>query len=170
MAKALPTAYRVERLRNDHDRAAFSCGNEPLDRYFHSQAGQESRRRIASCYVLMSEEGAIAGYYTLSATNIALVDLPAGLARRLPRYPAVPATLMGRLAVDQRYRGQGMGELLLFDALSRTLRSDIASYAFVVDAKDETAQASYERYRFIRLSSTGRRLFLPLAEVAALFE
>ena len=77
---------------------------------------------------------------------------------------------MGRLAVDQRYRGQGMGELLLFDALSRTLRSDIASYAFVVDAKDETAQAFYERYRFIRLSSTGRRLFLPLAEVAALFE
>jgi predicted GNAT family N-acyltransferase len=170
MAKALASAYRFEPLGNHHDRAAFSCGVEPLDRYFHIQAGQESRRRVASCYVLVSEGGSIAGYYTLSATNVVLVDLPPDLAKRLPRYPAVPATLMGRLAVHQRQRGQGLGELLLFDAFSRTLRSEIASYAFVVDAKDDAAQAFYERYRFMRLSSAGRKLFLPLAEIAAFFK
>jgi predicted GNAT family N-acyltransferase len=91
------------------------------------------------------------------------------LAKRLPRYPVVPATLMGRLAVHQNRQGQGLGELLLFDAFSRTLRSDIASYAFVVDAKDDAAQAFYQRYDFMPLASGGRRLFLPLAEIAMLF-
>ena len=101
--------------------------------------------------------------------GIALVDLPAALARKLPRYPVVPATLMGRLAVDRQHQGHGLGELLLFDAFSRTLRSEIASYAFVVDAKDNSAQAFYEHYRFLQLAGTGRRLFLPLAEIAMLF-
>ncbi len=112
----------------------------------------------------------MAGYYTLSATNVALVDLPPAFAKRLPRYPVLPATLLGRLAVHRQRRGEGFGELLLFDAFSRALRSEIASYALVVDAKDEAAQAFYERYRFLKLPSAGRRLFLPLAEIAALFK
>lgn len=169
MATATPSAYRVEPLGDQHDRAAFSCGVVALDRYFHTQAGQDSRKRIASCFVLVAEDGSASGYYTLSATSIALADLPPDLARKLPRYPVVPATLMGRLAVDNRRRGQGLGEFLLFDAFSRTLRSEIASYAFVVDAKDDAAQAFYERYGFMRLPSAGRRLFLPLAEIAGLF-
>lgn len=147
----------------------FSCGVEALDRYLRAQAGQDSRRRVATCFVLVGEDGSVAGYYTLSATSISLVDLPTEIAKRLPRYPAIPATLMGRLAVDRRLRGHGLGELLLFDAFSRTLRSEIASFAFVVDAKDEPAQAFYEHYGFRRLPSAGRRLFLPLAEVAASF-
>ena len=117
----------------------------------------------------MASGGSVAGYYTLSATSIALADLPERLSKKLPHYPVVPATLMGRLAVDQKYRGRGLGELLVFDAFSRTLRSEIASYAFVVDAKDEAAITFYERYRFIRLGSAGRRLFLPIAEIAAIF-
>jgi predicted GNAT family N-acyltransferase len=169
VATTAPSAYRIEPLGDQHDRTAFSCGVEPLDRYFRTQAGQDNRKRIASCFVLVAEDGAAAGYYTLSATGIALADLPPNLARKLPRYPLVPAVLMGRLAVDSRRRGQGLGEFLLFDAFSRTLRSEIASYAFVVDAKDDAAQAFYERYGFMRLPSAGRRLFLPLAEIAALF-
>jgi len=169
MAKAAASAYRIDLLGNHHDRTAFACGVDALDRYLRAQAGQDARKRVASCFVLAAEDGSVAGYYTLSATSIALADLPPELAKRLPRYPVIPATLMGRLAVDQRRRGQRLGELLLFDAFSRTLRSDIASYAFVVDAKDDTAAAFYERYRFMRLPSAGRRLFLPLAEIAALF-
>jgi predicted GNAT family N-acyltransferase len=169
MAKAALSAYRIEPLGDEHDRAAFSCGVEALDRYLRVLAGQDSRRRVASCFVLIAEDGSVAGYYTLSATSVTLADLPPELARRLPRYPAIPATLMGRLAVDRRRHGQGLGELLLFDAFSRTLRSETASYAFVVDAKDDAAQAFYQHYRFARLSSAGRRLFLPLAEIAALF-
>lgn len=111
----------------------------------------------------------MAGYYTLSAASIVFADLPVSLAKKLPRYPAIPATLMGRLAVDHRHRGRKYGEALLFDAFSRTLKSDIASYAFVVDAKDETAQAFYERYGFFPLPNAERRLFKPLSEIAALF-
>jgi predicted GNAT family N-acyltransferase len=169
MAKAAASAYHIEPLGSHHDRTVFSCGVEPLDRYIRTQAGQDARKRVASCFVLTDDAGSLAGYYTLSATSIALADLPPELAKRLPRYPAIPATLMGRLAVDYRRRGQRLGELLLFDAFSRTLRSDIASYAFVVDAKDDDAAAFYERYRFLRLSAAGRRQFLPLAEIAALF-
>jgi predicted GNAT family N-acyltransferase len=164
-----PSAYSVEPLGANHDRASFSCGTEALDRYFRTQAAQDVRKRVSSCFVLVDENRAIAGFYTLSATSVALVELPTEVSRKLPKYPAIPATLMGRLAVDIRRHGQGLGELLLFDAFSRTLRSEIASYAFVVDAKDDAAIAFYERYRFIRLSSAGHRLFLPMAEIASLF-
>jgi len=111
----------------------------------------------------------IAGYYTLSATGIALTDLPSELAKRLPRYPLLPAILMGRIAVDERHRRRGLGEILLFDAFARALRSDIAAFAFVVDAKDAAAKAFYQRYRFLPLAGDGYRLFVPMAEIAKLF-
>ena len=109
------------------------------------------------------------GYYTLAATSIALAELPEALAKRLPRYPVVPATLMGRLAVDARHQREGHGEFMLFDAFSRVLRNDIASYAFVVDAKDDKAAQFYQRYRFRFLVEGSRRLFIPMAEIAKLF-
>ena len=166
----MPAPYRVEALAERHDRAAFTSGVEPLDRYLRTQAAEDVRRRTASCFVLVTGDApAPLGYYTLAATGIALGDLPAGTARRLPRYPAVPATLMGRLAVDRRHRGQRLGEFLLFDAFSRALRNEIASFAFVVDAKDDQAAAFYARYRFLPLTEGGRRLFVPMAEVARLF-
>jgi GNAT superfamily N-acetyltransferase len=139
--------YRIEPL-GKHDRAGFFCGVEALDRYFRTQAGQDGRKRVAACFVLVDDaagpDGRVAGYYTLSAASIALAELPPALAKRLPRYPVVPATLLGRLAVDRGYRGRGLGEALLFDAFIRSLRSEIASFAFVADAKDEAAQAFYE--------------------------
>jgi GNAT superfamily N-acetyltransferase len=161
---------RIERLSDRHDRTTFASGVEPLDRYLRMQAGQDVRRRVAACFVLVAgDDPATIGYYTLAAASVALVDLPEKLAKRLPRYPTVPATLMGRLAVDARYRGRRFGELLLLDAFSRALRSDVASYAFIVDAKDDTAARFYSRYRFLALTRGGRRLFLPMAEVAKLF-
>lgn len=161
---------RIERLSNRHERTAFTSGADILDRYLRMQAGQDVRRRLAACFVLVSgDDPTPLGYYTLAATSVALVDLPDRLAKRLPRYPNVPATLMGRLAVETRFHGHRFGELLLFDALRRTLCSDIASYAFVVDAKDETAAGFYGRYRFLPLTRGSRRMFLPMAEVAKLF-
>jgi predicted GNAT family N-acyltransferase len=144
---------------------------ELLDRYLRAQAGQDSRRRVASCFILtrVDEPTQILGYYTLSALSIALTDLPASIGKRLPRYPTVPATLMGRLATDSRHRGKRLGELLLFDAGTRVLRSEIATFALVVDAKDAAAEQFYTRYSFVRLSAGGRRMFLPITEIAALF-
>jgi GNAT superfamily N-acetyltransferase len=161
---------RIELLSDRHDRERFASGVEALDRYLRQQAGQEARRRVASCFVLVAgDDPAPIGFYTLAATGIALTDLPEALSKRLPRYPIVPATLMGRLAVDARHQGQGHGELLLFDAFTRALRNEIASYAFVVDAKDDNAVSFYRRYRFMPLAEGGRRLFVPMAEIAKLF-
>jgi GNAT superfamily N-acetyltransferase len=109
------------------------------------------------------------GYYTLAATSVALAELPEALAKRLPRYPVVPATLMGRLAVDAHHQQRGHGEFMLLDAFSRVLRNDIASYAFVVDAKDDKAARFYQHYRFRFLIEGGRRLFIPVVEIAKLF-
>ena len=166
---APPSGHRIELLGDQHDRAAFSCGVDALDRYLHVQAGQDSRRRVASCFVLVAPDGSLAGYYTLSATGIALADLPPDVVKKLPRYPLVPGALMGRLAVDHRWQGERLGELLLFDAFSRALRSDLAAYAFLVDAKDDRAETFYKRYEFRGLSGPGRRLYIPLADIARLF-
>lgn len=163
--------FRIEPLGKGHDRSAFRCGIEALDRYLIHHAGQEARRKIAVTFLLIEEAGErIAGYYTLSATSIRLGALPSDIARRLPKYPDVPATLLGRLAIDQAFRGQGLGGILLVDALKRTLRSEIATFAIVVDAKDEHAVTFYKRYGFTPLLDTERRLFLPTARMPALLD
>jgi predicted GNAT family N-acyltransferase len=164
-------SYRIDPLSDHHDRAAFASGVEPLDRYLRTQAGQDSRRRVASCFILTraDEPAQVLGYYTLSSLSIALTDLPPSIAKRLPRYPVVPATLMGRLAIDSQHRGKRLGELLFFDACLRVLRSEIATFALVVDAKDAAAERFYTRYRFLKLSTGGRRMFLPMTEIAAFF-
>lgn len=160
----------MEALADGHDRTTFTCGVEALDRYLRTQAGQDARKRVATCFVLVAgNERVPLGYYTLAATSIELTDLPPALAKRLPRYPLIPATLMGRLAVASAHRNQCYGEHLMLDAFGRALRSEIASYAFVVDAKDDIAMVFYARYGFLPLRSDGRRLFLPMAEVAKLF-
>lgn len=160
---------QITPLNDHHDRAAFECGVEPLDRYLKTQAGQDIRKRVASCFVLTETGPAPIAFYTLTATAIALNDLPTSLAKKLPRYPSVPATLMGRLAVDHRHRGRRLGELMIMDAFSRALRSEIATYAFVVDAKDEKDESFYKSYDFLRLGEVQGRFFMPMAEIAKLF-
>ena len=158
----------LEPLSAKHDRAAFSCGNEALDRYLKEQAGQDLRRRVARVFVAVGDQPTeIAGYYSLAATSIARESLPAADARRLPRYP-VPAVL-GRLAVDQRFQRQGLGELLVADALTRVLHASeaMAVYAVIVDAKSTELVSFYQRLGFRAFPDTPLRLFLPLATIAA---
>lgn len=164
-------AYAIEPLNAGHDRSGFSCGLESLDRYLLQQAGQDLRRRVAAPFVLQDwENKRIAGYYTLCATGIELQDLPPQQVKKLPRYPVIPATLLGRLAIDERYQGQGLGNFLLFDAFGRSLRSEIASYAVVVEAIDEKASAFYQHHQFIPFPDQPRRLYLPMASIALMFE
>jgi GNAT superfamily N-acetyltransferase len=160
---------RIEALDPRHDRAAFESGVPALDRYLRTQASQDMRRRIAPCFVLVGDGPAPLGYYTIAATSLVLQELPDRLARRLPRYPVIPATLLGRLAVDRRHRGRGLGQHMLLDAFARSLRSDIATWAIVVDAKDEQAAAFYRAHDFLPLTTSGRQLFMPMARVARLF-
>jgi GNAT superfamily N-acetyltransferase len=166
------TNYRVEPLDRKHDRKAFSSGVEPLDRYLREQAGQDARKRVAAPFVLCEGNGnAVLGYYTLSALSIDVGAWPADVARNLPRYPVIPATLLGRLAVDQSLRGKGMGGHLLMDAVRRALSASraVASVALVVDAKDDAAIAFYRRYEFIRFADMPHRLFLPMGTIERLF-
>jgi GNAT superfamily N-acetyltransferase len=155
-------AVRIEPLDERRDRSGFECGTPALDSYFHRQIGQDIRRRVASAYTLIVDDS-IAGYYTLSSTSIALRELPGPITKKLPRYPTVPATLLGRLAVDRAFRGRGFGVLLLVDAIKRCVASEIATFAIVADAKDETAAAFYRRHEFAPFPSQSLRLFLPLA-------
>ncbi len=125
---------------------------------------------MAAPFVLVLPDGAIGGYYTLSATGVKLAEFPAEITRKLPRYPLIPATLLGRLAVDQNYQGRGYGRFLLADALFRAVRSEIASFAVIVDAKNETARQFYERESFLPLPDQPLKLFRPMADLAKLFE
>lgn len=118
---------------------------EPLDVYFKRQAGQEARKRIAATFVLLNKNSnMVAGYYTLSSIGINIGELPPEITKKLPKYPILPATLLGRLAVDKKYQGKKLGETLLMDALYRSLKNEIASMAVVVDAKNEQACSFYE--------------------------
>jgi GNAT superfamily N-acetyltransferase len=158
-------SFRLRPLDTTHDRSAFDCGSEPLNRYLKEQVGQDVRRRVAACFVALASDDRIAGYYTLASASLLLADLPAGIGKKLPRYPTVPTVRMGRLAVDQAFKGQGLGGALLADALDRAARSEIAAYALMVDAKDDDAAAFYRHHGFIALPDAQRTLFLPLATV-----
>lgn len=165
-------ARRVEALSGKHDRSGFSCGSGALDRYLQQQARQDADKRVAAPFVLVEPPSArVLGYYTLSASVIHAGELPDELARKLPRYPLLPVTLLGRLAVDQSLKRQGMGEFLLMDALWRSLEaaSQIAAMAVLVDAKDKAAEAFYAHFGFIALQHQPARLFLPMKTVAGLF-
>ncbi|MBI4560490.1 MAG: GNAT family N-acetyltransferase [Candidatus Rokubacteria bacterium] len=165
-------AYRVEPLGKQHDRSTFSCGTEALDRYLRQQARQDERKRVAAPFVLCEgSSNEVLGYYTLSALSIEVGAWPLEVARKLPKYPLVPTTLLGRLAVDTRLRGKGAGEHLLMGALRRVLEAsrEVASVAVVVDAKDESAVAFYRHYGFVSFADEPRRLFLPTAVLEKLF-
>lgn len=153
-----------------HERDGFRSGVAALDRYLTAQAGQDARRRVAAPFVLvLPPSPAVIGYYTLCNASVVAAGLPAAVTKRLPRYPMLPATLLGRLAVDERHRGAGFGTLLLLNALHRALRNEVASLAVLVDAKDEAAAEFYRRHEFRPLPDQPRRMFLPMAEVAVLF-
>ena len=125
---------------------------------------------MAAPFVLLLTDGTIAGYYTLSSTSVQLAELPEQVVRKLPRYPLVPATLLGRLAVDRRQQGKGYGRFLLADALFRAARSEIASFAVIVDAKDDNARRFYERESFLPFPDQPMRLFRPMADIRRLFD
>lgn len=168
----MPSSYRIESLHGRHDRAGFSCGKPALDRYLREQARQDARRKFAAPFVAVAEGAAtVAGYYTLSALSVVMSDLPADVVKRLPRYPEVPVTRLGRLAVDTRHRRRGLGEHLLMDSLSRSLAASarVASFAVVVDAIDDGACAFYRHFEFLPFPDQGRRLFLPMRAIAGLF-
>ncbi len=157
--------FRVVPIDQAHDRSMFNSGSESLDSYFRERVTQDIRRRVTACFVALSSDGRIAGYYTLASASMFLGDLPPKLIKKLPRYPSIPAVRMERLAVDKAFKGRGLGGVLLADSLTRVIRSEIAAYALIVDAKDNTAANFYRHHGFLEIASDPLTLFLPLATV-----
>lgn len=170
MAHRSAARLRIELLAADHDRVAFSCGVPELDIYIRERAGQDMKRHLASVFVLL-EGGPMLGYYTLSQQAISLESMPPEIAKRLPKYGLIPATLIGRLAVHADHQGRGLGSLLLVDALRRSWYAarTVASFAVRVDATDERAREFYLRHDFRPFPVERQRLFLPMADLERLF-
>ncbi len=165
---ASQSQFRVEILDPGvHCREEFSCESPELTEFLRTRARKEAKSRTSACFVLVpvADPGQIAGYYTLSATTIELEKLPVELTRKLPRYPRLPATLLGRLARALAFKGQGIGDLLMVDALKRAYENSsvIGSVAVVVDPKDDPAAKFYGTFGFQPLD--GRQMFLPMKAI-----
>lgn len=161
------TAFFSEAL-GKHDRAAFTSGNERIDSYFRQMISQDVKRGYAACYVVVEKAGAkIAGFYTLSSHSIPLTELPADVTRKLPRYPSVPAVLIGWLGRDASFRGQHIGTLLLADAITRLAAAPVGIHALCADAIDDAAAAFYRAHQFQPFSSRPHSLYLPMKTALA---
>lgn len=164
-------SYRVEALGAIHDRLAFISGAEKLDHYFHHIVTQDAKRKVAVPYVILDDTDEVIGYYTLSGYTIRLGGLPSHLQKKLPKYPLLPATLLGRLAIRHDRQGQKLGQWLLMDALHRSWinSKQVASIGVVVDVLNDNALAFYRHHEFIGLEAHTNKLFLPLATIENLF-
>ena len=163
-------SYITVPLDSSHNKENFDCGKPLLDDYLHKQAKQDVKRRLSACFVL-PDENEIKGYYTLSTASVERRLLPQEIIKKLPpSYNDLPTILLGRLAVSKSYQGQGLGEMMLMDALKRSyfISGQVGSMAVIVDPLDEEAVKFYEKYDFILLPDSGK-MFLPMATIAQLF-
>jgi len=162
--------YSFEPLA-DQDRTSFSCGIPELDDYLRQQATQDAKRKVAAPFVMVDAARHILGYYTLSAYGIRAEELPHTVAKKLPKYPLIPATLLGRLAVSREYQGQKLGRVLLMDALNRSWKNtvEVASVGVVAEAYDEAAREFYLHYEFRPLEGHLKKLFIAMATIKKAF-
>src|SRR5438309_5522586 len=163
--------WLIERLERTHERTGFHCGKAPLDHFLHALVSQYEKRKLGRTYVAVRRgEKRVRGYYTLTSGAISFENLPAKAAKKLPRHP-VPVALLARLAVDSAVRGQGLGRLLMLDALRRCLElsAQLGIHAVEVDALDSEAKAFYENFGFAPLEDQHLHLFLPLATIEQAF-
>ncbi|MDP4275005.1 MAG: GNAT family N-acetyltransferase [Bacteroidota bacterium] len=163
----------IELLEKKHNRKDFDCGKEILNNYLRNQAGQDVKRKLSACFVF-TEKGTnnIKGYYTLSNNSIPLKNFPEQIQKKFPKsYVSIPTTLLGRLAIDTKFQGKGLGKILLIDALKRSYKisKTIGSFAVVVDPIDKEAERFYEKYDFIKLPDSGK-MFIATQTLNKLFD
>lgn len=159
--------FEFSTLDKSFDRDSFDCGSIELNNFLKTKARQNQAVGFNKTFVAIAKDDntkKVLGYYALSMGEINLAALPLELIKRLPRHP-VPVARMGRLAVDVSVIGQGLGKLLMVDAMKRvqTASELIGVYALLVDAKDESAKKFYLKYGFIPLTDEPMILFLPIA-------
>lgn len=155
--------FVIEPLTTQHRRTNFTCGNDRIDSYVRQAVSQDVKRKYATCLVAREiTTDRVAGFYTLSSSSVPLHEVPVPFARKLPRYPIVPAVLIGWLGRHRDYAGQGLGEVLLFDAIKTVATAPIGAHAIFADAIDDTAAAFYTAFGFTPLIQRPRTLYLPV--------
>ena len=163
----------IELLNKKHNRKEFDCGKELLNNYLKNQAGQDVKRKLSACFVMVDNETiSIQGFYTLSNNSIPLSSFSEQIRKKLPNsYKSIPTTLLGRLAIDKNYQWKGIGKILLIDALKRSfeLSKIIGSFAVIVDPIDEDAERFYDKYGFLKLPDS-KKMFLPMKTIGQLFQ
>lgn len=162
--------WDIQRLDRKHDRSQFDCGQPVLNEWLRSMAGQCDRRDLSKTFVaLPTGQSVVAGYYALASHRVIHDVIPAEESRRLPKLD-VPVVLLGRLAVDRSMQRQGLGSLLLVDALHRVnvIADEIGIRAVEVDAIDDSARRFYLKYGFRPLLDDPNHLFMPLHEIRKL--
>ena len=166
-------SYLTKPLDNSSNRMNFCCGKSTLDHYIQKQVNQDIRRKLAVCFIIPDAANQMKGYYTLSNDSISLDNLPENLRMKFPKaYTHLPVTLLGRLAVDQKFQGTGLGKMLLIDALKRSYEvslKSIGSIAVVVSPLDIDAEAFYKKFGFFSLNDS-RKMFLPMKTISQLFD
>lgn len=158
-------------LSKNHDRRSFSCGNTILDNYFPQQVSQDVKSKSSTCFVIADKDNnLVKGFYTLSSAAISRDLIPPGYQKKFPRYKDLPVTLLGRLAVDEKFKKQGYGEILLIDALLKSLEvseTAVGSIAVIVDPIDKEAKRFYAQYGFVPLPGSGK-MFLPMFTIKSI--
>jgi GNAT superfamily N-acetyltransferase len=161
----------IEPLAARHQREGFDCGEESLNRYLRQYASQHQKKNIGRIYVAVeTEENRVVGYYTLANGSVSFESVPQ--AKGLPPEYPIPVILLARLAIDHTMQGQGLGAVLLFDALKRA--ADVsqvsAAYAVIVDALNDQAKKFYLHYQFEESLDDSMRLFLPMHDIRSLLD
>ena len=161
--------FVIEPLAKQHKRGDFTCGNDRINAYFRETVSQDVKRKYATCFVAREiATDRVAGFYTLSSSNVPLNEVPELLAKKLPRYPTVPAVLVGWLGRHSDYAGQGLGEALMFDAIKTVATAPIGAHAIFADAIDDRAAAFYEAFGFMALVRRPSTLYLPITTAVGL--
>lgn len=158
-----PARLAIEPVSSRHKRDAFDCGEPELNDYLQHHAHQNHKKNIAKTFVAVDPNKRVLGYHALSSVSVEFEELPEAQRKHLPHYP-IPATLIGRFAVDVSVQRKGLGERLLIDALQRIARTsqDVAVKLIIVDSKSERAKQFYLQYGFMEFTEGGMKLFLPI--------
>lgn len=161
----------VEKLSSEHERESFDCGKELLNNFLKQLATQYRKKNLGQTYVVATPNRRVIGYYTISTSRVDFDNVPDDLRRKYPQLP-IPVILLGRLAADKAFQGQGVGKTLLVKALRQAAQlSDTVGVAAVeVHAIDDDARNFYLKYGFTPLMDDQLHLYLPIKTIHTLLE
>ena len=166
-----PEGFRLEPLKREHPRRQFRCGEAMVDDWLQTKALQHQEKHLSATKVLLDPSHAIAGYYTLATGQVDFGDLPPEIARKLPRR-ALPVAVLAWLGISTAYQGQGLGRLLLSQALRDCYDAGqtFAFVAVILDCISDSAKTFYQHWDFTQLAGHRYRLFLTAGQLAAMME